>query len=419
MLANIIDYGMNGEGVAKIDNKVFLINNCLIGEQVEIEVVKDYGNYSIGKVTKIITESPNRTNITCNHCNNCGGCCLQHMKYDEQLKFKSILVEKTLKKVANITFSVNNCIASDKQFNYRNKISFNFNNNQSGFYMPNSHDIVEILSCNLASENINKVYSLFVNYLKTNKLSGVKNLVVRDIDNQILVGVVAKAEIALLSFYNQLEQNFANVGLYLIINTRKDSVVLSGKVKHIAGIKNIQINNFGLAYNVDLIGFQQININIQNQLYNKVLSYIHENETVINAFSGQGLLSAIIATKAKKVIGIEIVKNSHLSAEQLKKQNNITNLTNICADFNTEISKHLHKTDTIVLDPSKKGIGKQTIAKINGIKNIIYISCNPIALAKDLRELSDYEIEEIQPFDMFPNTNSVETLVKLKLKNKE
>ena len=417
MLANITDYGMNGEGVAKIDNKVFLINNSLIGEQVEIEVVKDFGNYAIGKVSKIITKSPNRADLACANCNNCGGCCLQHMQYEEQLKFKSILVEKTLKKVSNISFPVKTCIASDSQFNYRNKVSFNFSNNQSGFYKPNSHDIVEISSCNLASENINKVYSLFVNYLKTNKLSGVKNLVVRDIDNQILVGVVAKAEIALLSFFNQLKQNFANVGLYLIINTRKDSVVLSGKVKHIAGIKNIQINNFGLTYNVDLIGFQQININIQNKLYNKVLSYINKDDIVINAFSGQGLLSAIIATKAKNVVGIEIVKNSHLSAEQLKKQNNITNLTNICADFNTEISKHLHKANTIVLDPAKKGIGKQTISKINGIKNIIYISCNPIALAKDLRELSNYEIEEIQPYDMFPNTNSVETLVKLKLKN--
>ena len=117
------------------------------------------------------------------------------------------------------------------------------------------------------------------------------------------------------------------------------------------------------------------------------------------------------------VVGIEINKNSHKSAEKLKKDNNITNLTNICADFNKEIVKHIKNTNTLILDPSKKGCGRQVMEKINGIENIIYISCNPIALAKDLRELNNYIVEEIIPFDMFPNTNSVETLVKLKKLN--
>jgi tRNA/tmRNA/rRNA uracil-C5-methylase (TrmA/RlmC/RlmD family) len=166
------------------------------------------------------------------------------------------------------------------------------------------------------------------------------------------------------------------------------------------------------------LGFHQTNINIQNKLYNKVLEYILPNSKVVNGFSGQGLLSAIVAQKAKLVVGIEINKNSHFSAEKLKKDNKITNLTNICADFNKEISKHIKNTNTIILDPSKKGCGSVVMQKVKGIKNIIYISCNPIALAKDLRELKDYNIEEVIPFDMFPNTNNVETLVKLTLKGK-
>lgn len=418
MPINIIDYGMNGEGVGKIDGKVVLVKNALIGEDVEVNIIKDNKNYLSARTSDIIKKSTNRQVPPCPYFFECGGCVLQHMKYEEQLKFKTLLVKKTLKKVAYIDANVGPCVASDKIFNYRNKASFNFNGKLCGFYKENSKEIVEINNCMLASPNINKIYSLFKDFvLSTNNAQNVKNLVVRDISNQILVGVVVSKPFNLMPFYVILTKHFNNIGLFEIVNTRNDSVVLSGKVNHIAGIKEIKVCEFGLTYFVDLLGFHQTNINIQNKLYNKVLEYILPNQKVVNGFSGQGLLSAIIAQRAKQVVGIEINKNSHKSAEKLKKDNNIANLTNICADFNKEIAKHIKNTNTIILDPSKKGCGRQVMEKINGIKNIIYISCNPIALAKDLRELKGYTIEEIIPFDMFPNTNNVETLVKLKKLN--
>jgi len=414
MHIKISDYGMNGEGVGKIDGKVFMVENAIIGEEVEIEIIQELKNYSLAKCINILNTSKNRQIPPCPYFDQCGGCCLQHINYSEQLNFKTTLVQKTLKKIANIDFKVSPCVASDEILNYRNKVSFNFKNKLSGFYKENSKDIVEINNCLISNKNLNKVYALFKDFLlSTNYAPNVKNLVIREIENQILVGVVSKIELDLTAFYKTLQQNFNNIGLYLIVNTRKDSVVLSGKVKHIAGIKDIKINNFNVSYTVDLLGFHQTNINIQNKLYNKVLQYILPNQKVINGFSGQGLLSAILAQKAKQVVGIEINKNSHISAEKLKKQNKITNLTNICADFNQEIINHIKNTNTIILDPSKKGCGRQVMEKINGIENIIYISCNPIALSKDLRELKNYKIEEVIPFDMFPQTNSVETLVKL------
>ena len=206
-------------------------------------------------------------------------------------------------------------------------------------------------------------------------------------------------------------------GLYEIVNTRNDSVVLSGKVQHVGGIKEIEINNSNLSYSVDLLGFHQTNLEIQNKLYEKVLDYINKDSVVINGFSGQGLLTAILASKAKQVIGIEINKSSHESAENLKNRNNIKNMKNICGDFYQHFKKELKNANTIILDPTKKCCGKQVMTEINGIENIIYISCNPIALCKDLNIIkNDYIIEEITPFDMFPNTTNVETLVKLKRK---
>ena len=414
----IFDYGMNGEGVARLDNKIVLIDNALIGETIDAEISLDKGNYCFGKVNKILKESINRTTPPCPYFFDCGGCNLQHMKYLEQLKFKTLLIKKTIKKILNIDVAVNDCIASDFKYNYRNKMSFNFNETSSGFYKEKSKAIIEIKKCILADEEINNIYLNFKKFLKNkeniakNTQKYIKNLVIRKISNQILIGIVSTKPLNLTDFYKNFDKE--NVGIFNVVNTRKDSVVLSGKVIHLFGIKEIEITNFGLTYFVDLIGFHQTNINIQNKIYKKVLDYITPNSFVVNGFSGQGLLSAVLATKAKKVVGIEINKNSHASAERLKLENNIKNLKNICGDFNKEIKSY--KPHLLVLDPAKKGVGKDFLDKITA-KEIVYISCNPIAMCKDLKILlNNYTIEEITPFDMFPNTKNVETVLHLKHK---
>ena len=232
------------------------------------------------------------------------------------------------------------------------------------------------------------------------------------------MGIVSKTELNLTHLLTLLQKENENIGLYNIVNTRNDSVVLDGKVKHIGGIKNINISAFDLTYSVDLIGFHQTNINIQNKLYYNVIDYVSNNSYVVNGFSGQGLLSAILSKKAKHVVGIELNASAHTSAEKLKTTNNLKNLTNVKGDFNKLISNYISKADVLILDPAKKGCGKETMQKIVGVKEIVYISCNPIALAKDLNVIKEhYKIESITPFDMFPNTKNVETLVKLKYIN--
>jgi len=415
----VYDYGMNGEGVTKIDEVVTLVPYALKEEEIEFDIIKSYGNYNLAKLTKINKESKNRTTPLCPYFYKCGGCDLQHMKYEEQLNFKSLLVKKTIKKICGLDVDVNPTVACDKQFAYRNKVSFNFHNSTSGFFEENSKNIVEVDKCLLISENMNKIYEIFKIFMKNNEkiANYVKNLVIREISNQILVGIVISNDIDLSTFGVQLCAQFNNIGVYKIINNRKDSVVLSGKCFHLCGIKEINTTNFGINYSVDLLGFHQTNLDIQNKLYSKVLDYISSQDTIINGFSGQGLLTAILSFKAKSVVGIEINKSSHLSAEKLKKVNNIKNIKNVLGDFNKCVVHYLKSTDVLILDPSKKGCGKQILQNIKNIKTIIYISCNPIALSKDLNFLKDnYKIDEITPFDMFPNTKNVETLVKLSLK---
>lgn len=417
MEIKIFDYGMNGEGVGKINGKIVLVPNTLIDELVDIEIVEDNKNYSIGNLKNIIKPSSNRTQPVCNFYSQCGGCSLQHMNYDEQLKFKTLLVQKTLKKISGIDVCINKTVECRQTTHYRNKMSFSVSDLNCGLKKEGTKDVVNISHCPLCCENINKILDLFKVYIKTKHIQSIKNLVVREIENQILVGIVSSKEVDLNDFYSILSKHFSSIGLYLIINTRKDSVVLSGTIKHIDGIKEIKINAFDITYFVDLVGFHQTNLDIQDKLYNKVLEFISSNSNVLNGFSGQGLLSAILSKKAKTVIGIEINKSSHKSAETLKQQNNISNLQNICGDFHKYINKFKKNVDTLILDPTKKGCGKEVMNEIIGVENIIYISCNPIALSKDLNVIKNhYNIEEVVPFDMFPNTTSVETLVKLKLK---
>ena len=409
---------MNGEGVAKIDGKIALVPYALIDETCEVKIKKDHSNYAECELEKVTKSSSNRVVPPCPYFYECGGCNLQHMTYDEQLKYKTLLVKKTIKKVAGIECEVLNTVPSLNQYNYRNKMSFAFNNNFIGFFKNNSNSVIDIKTCKLASENINKLLSLAREYFaKFPQRDLLKNIVIREINNQILVGVVAKKNLELSDFYRILTKNFNKIGLFLIINKRNDSVVLTNNQTHIDGIKAINITNFGINYSVDLLGFHQTNIDIQNKIYSEVLNLISNNTCVVNGFSGEGLLSAILSKKAKHVTGIEINQTSHQSAEKLKKENNLSNLTNILGDFNKHITPLKSKADTLILDPPKKGIGQQFLKTLVGIKEIIYISCNPIALSKDLRFLKEfYTIEKVEPFDMFPNTNNVETVVKLTLK---
>lgn len=420
METEIFDYGMNGEGVAKIDGKIVLVDLALIGEKVNIKILKEEKNLSYGEISCIVSKSRNRRIAPCPYFSVCGGCDLQHMDYLEQLKFKTLLIKKTIKKICGLDVEVKNTIPCNKEFEYRNKVSFNCKNENVGFFQKNSKNIIDIENCLLANENINKILKIFKNYLKNNEKIKkiIKNLVIREINSQILVGVVTSKENDFLPFFNLLKKDFSNIGLYQIINTRKDSVVLSGQTKLVAGINEINIENFGVKYSVDLLAFHQTNIDIQNKLYQTILDSIENSSTIVNGFSGQGLLSAILAGKAKSVVGIEINKNAHKSAEKLKKVNKISNLENVLGDFNKEINNHL-SADIVVLDPAKKGCGKIVMEKLVGIKQIIYISCNPIAMCKDLNFIKDkYEIISVTPFDMFPNTKNVETFVLLKFVEK-
>lgn len=433
LTVTIVDLGINGEGIAKHDGAVIFVPFALKDEVVKIHIIYAKSKFYVGKILDIIAPSPYRVKPVCPYFSKCGGCDLQHLEYNQTLNFKTNLVSNTLKNVGklDVVDKVLPCISAN-QYYYRNKFSFPIGYDGEGYvgmYKENSHTIIKIDNCHIQQPWALDVITIFNNFLRTAKNSIyneqtkeglIKHLVCRMEQNHLLICVVVNGN--KLNEYDllieMLKEKFADFSLMLNINKLQNNVILTETYKILYGNPQISLNQEGLKYNISLNSFMQVNTQIANMIYSKVKEKV-KNEVVVNAFSGAGFLSGLLAQSAKFVYGIEIVESAHLDAETLKSTNNITNLKNICGDAKIELPK-IKDFEFIVLDPPRKGCGKDVMDTILNVmpNKILYISCNPATLARDLAYLNGkYEIEFVQPFDMFPQTRHVETLVSLFRKN--
>ena len=437
MRVEINKLGINGEGVARAtvspyENKVCFVTEGLPGEILEIEITKDKKNYCYGEIREIFKSSPNRIHPICPFYGKCGGCDLQHMDKSLQIEFKQDRIKETLSKSLDKNISVEKLVRLN-DFGYRNKMVFPIGNSNGhamlGMFKHNTHNVVAIDRCLLTSNLINKVLDVSNNYFSKsnfmgydfiNKIGDIKYLVVRNVEDDILVTIVSKIRVDLTEYFKVLKSNFQNVGLSNIVSSSEDDI-LSGKYYHIDGLKQLEFNECGVRYLIDNRGFLQVNTEVKDVLYNLVLDEIEDNEVVIDAYSGAGLLSAIISKKSKFVTGIEINESASNSAKKMAEDNKINNIKFINGDVKDYIENLISENDkiTIVLDPPRSGcdnkVTQAIISKSDNISKIIYVSCNPATLTRDIAILKDcFNVTKIIPLDMFPQTKHVETLVVLK-----
>lgn len=432
-VVKIVDYGSNGEGVAKIDGFTVFVPFALIGEEVEILIVQSKKDFAFGKVLNFNNPSEHRIDAPCPYFQKCGGCQLQHMRYEQQLQYKTSFVKNCLKKYADIDVKINDCKPCKQEYKYRNKFSFpvqEINGKLAvGMYRIGSHKFVEINDCLLQTE-AKPVIESFIEY--ANKYSvkaynnetkrGVKHLVCRIFNNDVLLTIVTTQKMQNLHFLHEnLQKYYKNVNICVNINKKENNVILGEKDYIEFGTGFLNVQEFGLRYPINNHSFMQVNDQIKHDLYCEVLSNISPNSVVIDAYSGAGVLSGIMAQKCKKVYGIEIVKAAVESANKLIKENNIKNMQNICGDCAVELPKLVEKLTEfiVVLDPPRKGCDIKVLECLNKTlpSKIIYISCNPATLARDLKILKEnYNINNVTPYDMFPQTANVETLVILNKK---
>ena len=435
---NIIDLGHKGEGIGKIENMAIFINGAILGDQVLAKIVKLKKNYAIGELIKITKKSDYRVDSVCSISEKCGGCQIIEMDYTEQLKFKKNLVKENLKRIGNIDVEVEEIIGMKNPYNYRNKAQIPIGKLNKkvimGFYEMNSHKIVDSDDCKIQDERNTLIINIIKNFVETFNISiyneekskGLLRHIVTRVGNKtgdiMIILVVNGNELPNSDILVEtLKDKIDGVkSIVLSINKSKGNKILGDKTKVI--YKNDYIEDYigDIKFKISTNSFYQVNSSQTYALYKKAVEYagINKNDVVLDLYCGIGSISLFLAKEAKKVIGVEVVESAIKNAKENALLNNINNVEFILGKAEDElpnIFKKGEKPSTIVVDPPRKGLDSKVIDTIIKMSpnNIVYVSCNPSTLARDLKLFNDngYNIDKVSCVDMFPHTSHVECIV--------
>lgn len=398
-----------GAGVCKVKGITVFVPKTLVGEKIRFRITEIKKNYARGKLIEIISSSPDRTESLCPYYEECGGCDLRHQSDNKNLEFKRQKVQTAVSKIGKIDIKVEKIIPSFKNENYRNKASFKVEEDRIGFYGSGTYQLVDINYCRLLEEEINNALSIIRKYLKENE-NNIKEVTIKhgNAMNELLIDIYST---------NKKDEKIKDYLISNVVNLK--TIVFNGRIVYGNGYIS-QISN-GLMFNCSADSFFQVNGVTAEKLYEIAIkeAKLSKNDVVLDLYSGTGTISSIVSSYVKKVIGIEIVEDAVLDSNCNIRINNISNVKFICGDAAKEISKIKEQIDVIFVDPPRKGINRDAIAIMKKLspKKIIYISCNPVTMARDLSYLSNmYDAKKIIPVDMFPKTNHVECVCVLKLK---
>ena len=406
-------FGAFSEGVARDDGKAIFIKGALPGEVVFAKPTLIKKSFTKAKLVNVISPSKDRVPPQCAFFDVCGGCSLQHLSYTAQLDYKVQLVKETLKKVGGIDAKVDKIIASDKIFRYRNKLSFPVRNKKIGLYEESSHSVVDIDDCLLQREWNKPLIKALRAFMTDHRLLGydeqkgdIRHIVAREKDGSICITLVTAKRIKIDGFLRYIP--FDNFALYQNVNSKNNNVILSDEFYLVGGK--------GKYPDFHPASFYQVNDYIEDRLYNDVLTEC-QGDTVIDAYCGAGNLTLQIASKATFVYGLEICKQAVDEANNKANKLRALNVQFICGDCKDEFPSIAAKAQgnvTVLFDPPRKGVDENTLKATldHAPQKIVYVSCNPATLARDLKPLtSAYTVQKVMAYDMFPMTSHVETIV--------
>lgn len=383
-----------GRGISRSSGKVYFIENALKDEDVSITLLKEKKKYCEAKLKEISNISKDRTEAKCKYYNVCGGCQLMHIKEEKQEEFKKEKVEEILKKFLKYNKDVNDIVFS-KNFNYRNKVVLHVKDNKLGFYKNKTNELIEIDKCLLLNPVINDLISYLKNYIELKDIEKI-TIKVGNKTNEVMLIIDGS-----IAYYKKLLE----IVDVLIINekvmTTKDYIT-----SYIGNKKYIIKKN----------SFFQVNYDISTRMYNKVKDVIvkEKSKNVLDLYCGTGTIGIYISDVVSKITGIEVVSDAIEAANTNKKINNVENIEFILGKVEDKLDFISNNNiDTVIVDPPRSGLHKKVIPILEKIspKTIIYVSCDPITMARDIKLLSNnYELVEVTPYDMFPNTYHVETV---------
>ncbi len=396
------DQDSTGRGVGKLNDKVVFVNGGLKDEEYTIDVVFDKNNYSEANIVSIEKQSDERRKYDCPYTD-CGGCDIGHQEYDCQLLFKYNKVKKAIERIGGLDNIKILDVIPSKETEYRNKVVLNVNNDAIGFYKNNTHEVIDIDNCIICNKKINELIVILKKFIAKYKEHNINNVFIRS-ENETMINIIA---------YNFKLKN--ELIEHILKNTEVNSILVNGKV--IYGERYITIELLGNKFKASSESFFQINKEQTEKLYNKVIEYSNTGKNIaLDLYCGVGTITALLSKNFNKVIGIEEVKSAVFDAKDNMELNNINNVEFLCGKVEFLLDKIKDKVDLVVVDPPRNGLHNNTVKSILDIKpeSLIYVSCNPETLARDLKLFNnDYTIEEVSLFDMFPNTHHIESIAKL------
>lgn len=442
---DIISQGYEGEGIAKIDNKYpIFIEGALKGEKVKVRIVKVNKNFAYGKLMEVLEASEERVNPPCAIYKRCGGCKLQHASYKAQLDFKWDRVKDCVSKIGKLDPSiVKYPLGMEEPWRYRNKVQLPIGlingEVKIGFFAPRSHDIIDMESCLIQDEIGDKVVKLTREWLEKFNIRPynvdgeydekgiVRHIMIRRgfTTNEVMVVLVTNGEKLphKEEFVDLMVKNIPGIkSVIQNINLKKTNVILGLESKTLWGEDTISDYIGDFRFNISPLSFFQVNPTQTEVLYGKALEYANltGNEEVFDAYCGTGTITLFLSQKAKKVYGVEIIPQAIDNAWINAKENKVENVEFFVGESEVVIPDLINKgvkADVVVVDPPRKGCDKKLLDAITNIdaKKIVYISCDPSTLGRDLQVLEEngYKTLEVQPVDMFPNTAHIENVALL------
>lgn len=378
-----------GNGITRINNFVVFVPYTLKNEKVKIKINKVNKRFATGIIIEIIEPSNNRKCVKCNSFNECGGCSFLHVSFevekDKKIKYINKLFNSDIKE-----------ILTNNEYNYRNKATFHIKNGNIGYYSENTNDLVIFDDCLLLDDRINRVYSI----LKSMDLSLLNEAVVRTTKNNLMI--IFKGERDNID-YSSLTNNISVDSIYL------NNKLIYGNAYIIEELGNIK-------YSIYPNAFFQVNTENMKIMYDKVKEYAGSGNNLLDLYCGTGTIGIYLKDNFKKVTGIEVNRKSILNANINKNLNNLKDIDFICGD--ASIAKN-NNYDVIVVDPPRSGLSNKVIKFLNesNAKTIVYVSCNPKTLKRDIDLLTNYTLERIECINMFNKTKHVECVTVLHLKD--
>jgi len=447
-LVTIKKIGINGEGIGYYKRQAVFIPGTLVSEEVVAVCTRVANGYAEAKVVRVKKKSNHRKKPVCEVYGQCGGCQLQHMTYPEQLRVKHDLVIQAIERYTHLNIKeleIRPVIGMDNPYHYRNKAQMPVGHDEEGimvgFYSMNSRKLVQVSNCDVQYEDINHVMNHAVDLLDEYKIQVYSPKTKKGMARHIVIRQAHKTKQIQVTFV-MANQDFKPIkaiakelmtycpdvkSVYLNINQEDTHEILGTEMIHLAGEKYITDKLGRFKFNLSPRAFYQLNPEQTVKLYNQVkaAASLKGEEKVVDAYCGVGTIGQWVANKAKEVRGVDVTRAAILDAKENAKLNGLKNTYYAVGKAEQVIPKWSNegfKPDVVIVDPPRTGLKPELIEMFKGVKpqTIVYVSCNPSTLAKNLKELTKkYHIDYIQPLDLFPQTSHVESITRLVRKEKK